>query len=156
LLKPGECGVDVGVLRLATLSDGILLENLRPLRNLLDTLATLQRVFARKQPGSKNRAKLNAKVARLHKRIRDIRNDILHKLTTWIAERYGFVAIEDLNVKGMTQNHCLALSLADAALGRLLDLLETKVFSADGQLVKVDRFSRPPKPAPTAVPGMRT
>ena len=140
LPKAGECGVDVGLLRLATLSDGNTFENLRPLRSLLDTLTTLQRVFARKQQGSKNRAKLKAKIARLHKRIRDIRHDILHKLTTWIAEHYGFVAIEDLHVKGMTQNHCLALSLADAALGRLLDLLETKVLSANGQVVKVDRF----------------
>jgi putative transposase len=140
LPKPRECGIDIGILRLATLSDGTFFENLRPMRSLLDTLATLQRVLARKQPGSKNRAKLKAKIARLHKRIRAIRNDILHKLTTWIAERYGFVAVEDLNVKGMTQNHCLALSLADAALGRLLALLENKVNSANGQLVKVDRF----------------
>ncbi len=140
LPKPGECGVDVGLLRLATLSDGTWFENLRPLRSLLDSLATLQQVFARKQPGSRNRAKLKAKIARLHKRIRDIRNDILHKLTTWIADRYGFVAIEDLHVTGLTHNHCLALSLSDAALGRLLDLLDTKVVSANGHLVKVDRF----------------
>jgi putative transposase len=140
LPKAGQCGVDVGLLRLATLSDGTVFENVRPLRGLLDTLATLQRVFARKQPRSKNRAKLRTKIARLHKRISDIRKDILHKLTTWIANHYGLVAIEDLHVKGLTQNHCLALSLADAALGRLLDLLETKVMSANGRLVKVDRF----------------
>jgi len=140
LPKAGECGLDAGLLRLATLSDGTFFENVRPLRSLFDTLATLQRVFARKQPGSKNRAKLKAKIARLHKRIRNIRHDILHKLTSWIADRYGFVAIEDLHVKGLTQNHCLALSLSDAALGRLLDLLETKVIAANGQLVKVDRF----------------
>jgi putative transposase len=140
LPKAGGCGLDVGLLRLATLNDGTVFENLRPLRSLLDTLASLQRVFARKHPGSKNRAKLKAKIARLHKRICDIRNDILHKLTTWIAEHYGLVAIEDLHVKGLTQNHCLALSLSDAALGRLLDLLETKVNIANGLLVKVDRF----------------
>lgn len=140
-LPPAEaCGVDVGLVRLATLSDGTTFENVRPLRHLLDTLATLQRVFARKQPGSKNRAKLKVKIARLHQRIRNIRNDILHKLTTWIADHYGFVIIEDLHVKGLTQNHCLALSLADAALGRLLDLLESKVIRTNGQLVKVDRF----------------
>jgi putative transposase len=138
--KAGQCGVDVGLLRLATLSDGTVFENVRPLRHLLDKLARLQRVFARQQIGSHNREKMKAKIARLHKRIRDIRNDILHKLTRWIADHYGFVAVEDLHVKGLTQNHCLALSLADAALGRLLDLLETKVVSANGQLVKVDRF----------------
>ena len=136
----GACGVDVGLLHWATLSDGTLFENIRPLRHLLAKLAALQQVFARKQPGSTNRARLKAKIARLHKRIRDIRADLLHKLTTWIAEHYGFVAVEDLNVKGMTQNHCLTLSLADAALGHLLALLETKVVAASGQLIKVDRF----------------
>jgi putative transposase len=138
--KPGACGIDVGLLRLATLSDGTLFENVRPLRKVLDKLARLQRLLARKQVGSRNREKLKARIARLHKRIRDVRNDILHKLTTWVAERYGFVAVEDLHVKGLTQNHCLARALADAALGRLLDLLETKVTSANGVLVKVDRF----------------
>lgn len=140
LPKSNECGVDVGLLRLATLSDGTGFENLRPLRNMLHKLARLQQLLARAQLGSHNREKLKAKITRLHKRIRDVRNDILHKMTTWIAERYGFVAIEDLHVKGLTQNHCLALSLADAALGRLLDFLESKVLSANGQLVKVDRF----------------
>lgn len=140
LPTPGECGVDVGLLRLATLSDGTTFENLRPLRHMLHKLARLQQLFARTQMGSRNRERLKTKIARLHKRIGDVRRDILHKMTTWIAERYGFVAIEDLHVKGLTQNHCLALSLADAALGRLLDLLETKVISANGQLVKVDRF----------------
>jgi putative transposase len=138
--KSADCGVDVGVLRLATLSDGTGFENLRPLRHMLHKLARLQQPLAHTQLGSHNREKVKAKISRLHKRIRDVRNDILHKLTTWIADHYGFVAVEDLNVKGLTQNHCLALSLADAALGRLLDLLETKILSANGQLVKVDRF----------------
>ena len=140
LPKPKECGLDVGLLRLATLSDGTTFENGRPLRHMLHKLARLQQLLVLAQIGSHNRDKLKAKIARLHKRIRDVRDDILHKLTTWITAHYGFVAIEDLHVKGMTQNHCLALSLADAALGRLLDLLETKVVSANGQLVKVDRF----------------
>jgi putative transposase len=140
LPQAGECGLDAGLLRLATLSDGTFFENLRPLRSLLDRLATLQRVFARKQLGSRHRARLKAKIARLHKRIRNIRHDILHKLTTWMAEHYGFVAVEDLHVKGLTQNHCLALSLSDAALGHLLDLLESKVLGANAQIVKVDRF----------------
>ncbi len=138
--KSGECGVDVGLLRLATLSDGTGFENLRPLRHMLHWLARLQQLLACAQIGSHNREKLKAKIARLHKRIRDVRNDILQKMTTWITAHYGFVAVEDLHVKGLTQNHCLALSLADAALGRLLDLLETKVVSTNGQLVKVDRF----------------
>jgi putative transposase len=138
--KPQQVGVDVGLLRLATLSDGETFENKRPLRQELDHLAVLQRVLARKEKGSKNREDVKRKIGRLHKRIRDIRDDALHKLTTQIARNYGFVAIEDLNIEGMVKNHCLALSLQDAALGRLRLFLETKVPAQGGMIIKVDRF----------------
>jgi len=76
----------------------------------------------------------------LHKRVRDTRDDLLHKLTTVIAKRYGFVAVEDLHVLGLLQSHKLALSLSDAVLGKLLTLLEHKVAAEHGTFVKVDRF----------------
>jgi putative transposase len=64
----------------------------------------------------------------------------LAKVTIRIAQCYAVVTIEDLNMMGMIQNHCLALSLSDAASGRWLDLLETKVTYANGLVVMVDRF----------------
>jgi putative transposase len=137
---PASCGVDAGLLRSATLSDGMTFEALRPLRNLLGRIGRLQQILSTKHKGSRNREKVKAKIARLHKRVRDMREDFLHKLTTYIATRYGFVAVEDLNVKGMLQNHKLALSLSDAAMGRMLDLLESKVISRHGEFVTVDRF----------------
>ena len=137
---PAACGLDAGLLRVATLSDGTTFEAIRPLRRLLTRIGRLQQLLATKQIGSKNREKLKAKIGRLHKRARDLRDDLLHKLTTWIAQRYGLVAVEDLNVAGLLQNHKLALSLSDAALGRLLDLLESKVVCACGEFVKVNRF----------------
>ncbi len=138
--RPEQCGVDVGLLRLATLSDGTTFDAVRPLRNLLGRIQRLQQLLETKQKGSRNREKIKAKIARLHKRVRDIRDDLLHKLTTWIARHYGFVAVEDLNVAGMLQNHKLALSLSDASLGRMLDVLEAKVVTHNGECVKVGRF----------------
>lgn len=134
------CGLDAGLLPLATLNDGIAFEALRPLRDLLPRIKRLQQILATKHNGSRNREKLKAKIARLHQRVRAIRDDVLHKLTTWLAQRYGLVAVEDLNVVGMLQNHKLALSLSDAALGRMLDLLESKVGAHNGEFVKVNRF----------------
>jgi putative transposase len=61
-------------------------------------------------------------------------------LTTWIAQHYGFVAVEALNVAGMLKNHKLSLSLSDAAMATMLTLLEQKVTIDNGQLVKIDRF----------------
>ncbi len=69
-----------------------------------------------------------------------MRADLLHKLTTEVAKTSGLVAVEDLHVKGLIQNRCLSRSFSDAALGKLLDLLESKVPRAGGRLVKVGRF----------------
>lgn len=140
LPKNEVCGIDVGILRLATLSDGTEFKNMRPLKNNLRRLAHLQRVLARKQKGSKNQEHIKRKVRALHAHIHHIRNDILHKMTTRISRKYSFIALEDLNVKGMTKNHCLAQALQDAALGRLHILLENKVNARHGQVVTVGRF----------------
>ena len=133
-------GLDVGVLRLGTLSDGRQFENQKPLRNLLKQVRRLHRKLSRQQKGGRNYEKTRLKLAVLYYRISCIRDDILHKMTTQIACPAGLVGVEDLNVKGMMQNRHLALALSDAALGRLLDLLETKVLAAGGVLSKVDRF----------------
>jgi putative transposase len=133
-------GIDVGINRLATLSDGRAAENQRPLRQKLTKVAHLSRELARRTPGSQNWHKTKLKLTRLHYHIACVREDILHKLTTDIAQRYGVVGIEDLHVKGLFKNHCLAQALSDVSLGRLLKLLEGKVPAQGGTVVKVGRF----------------
>jgi putative transposase len=133
-------GVDVGLLRLATLSDGRRYENQAPLKPLLNKLRRVQRKLNRQQRGSHNYEKTRLKLARLHYRIACRRDDVLHKLTTDIARTSGLVGVEDLHVKGLLQNRHLARAFSDAALGRLLDLLDSKVRAAGGQVVKVGRF----------------
>jgi putative transposase len=137
---PSKIGLDLGVNRLATLSDGSVLENQKPLKSLLKQVKRANRSLSRKQKGSKNRKKARLKLARLHYRIACVRDDILHKITTALAENYGMVAVEDLNVKGMMHNHSLAQALGDAAFGKLVELLEHKLTAKQGQMVKVGRF----------------
>jgi putative transposase len=133
-------GIDVGLSRLATLSDGRRFENQRPLRHLLKKLRRLNKELARRTKGGKNWQKTKSNVGRLHYRIACLRQDLLHKLTTEVAKTAGLVGVEDLHVKGLLRNRCLSLSFSDAALGKLLDLLESKVRKAGGTLVEVDRF----------------
>jgi putative transposase len=109
-------GVDVGLLRLATLSDGRRYENQRPLRHLLKKLRRLNKELARRTKGGKNWHKTKGKLGRLHSRIACLRHDLLHKLTSEIAKTASLVAVEDLHVK------------------------ENKVPRAGGTLIKVDRF----------------
>ncbi len=133
-------GMDVGLNRLATLSDGRWYENQRPLRHQLKKLRRLNKELARRTKGGKNWLKTKSKLARLHYEIASLRADLLHKLTTEVAKTSGIVAVEDLHVKGLIRNRCLSRSFSDAAVGRLLDLLESKVPRLGGLLIKVDRF----------------
>ena len=133
-------GVDVGLNRLATLSDGRQYENQRPLVHQLKKLRRLNKQLARRTKGGKNWLKTKEKLRRLHYEIACIRLDWLHKLTTEITTTSGNVAVEDLHVKGLMRNRCLARSFSDAAVGKLLDLLESKVQRQGRMLIKVDRF----------------
>ncbi|GAC1474312.1 MAG: IS200/IS605 family element RNA-guided endonuclease TnpB [Ktedonobacteraceae bacterium] len=133
-------GVDVGLNRLATLSDGGQYENQRPLIHQLKKLRRLNKELARRTKGGKNWLKTKDKLGRLHYEIACIRLDWLHKLTTEIATTSGIVAVEDLHVRGLMHNRCLSRSFSDAAVGKLLNLLESKVQQQGRMLIKVDRF----------------
>lgn len=123
-LARGEpIGVDLGVKTLAMRSDGISYENPKALDEARKKLRRLQRKFARQQRGSRNREKTRCQIARLHYRIANVRRDALHEATSGIvaktkpdAERPRAVVIEDLNVSGMLQNHCLARAIADVGM----------------------------------------
>jgi putative transposase len=133
-------GIDVGLNRLATLSDGRRYENQRPLTHHLKKLRQLNKELARRAKGGKNWQKTKSKLGRLHYEVACQRLDLLHKLTTQIVQTSGIVAIEDLHVKGLIKNRCLSRAFSDAAVGKLLDFLESKVQSVGGVLIKVGRF----------------
>jgi putative transposase len=133
-------GVDLGIKALATLSTGEVFEGPKAGRAAAKRLAGLQRSASRKKKGSANRKKAHFKVARLHDRITNRRHDALHKLTTRLTRTYGVIVIEDLHVKGMVKNHCLARSLCDQAFGEFRRRLEYKSVLRGNRLVVVDRF----------------
>lgn len=138
--RTAAVGIDVGLNRLATLSTGEMFENQRHLASALGKLRQANKRLHRRVKGSKNREKARRQVARLHYRITCLRDDLLHKLTTMLATCYGIIGIEDLNLKGLLKNRRLSRSFSDAALGKLLTLLTSKVEQRGGQVVKVGRF----------------
>ena len=133
-------GIDVGLNRLVTLSTGEGYENQAFLKTALGKLRQVNKRLHRRKLGSKNREKARCQVARLHYRITSLRDDVLHKLTTRLADCYGIIGIEDLNLKGLLKNRRLSRSFSDAALGKLLSLLTSKVEQRGGQVIKVGRF----------------
>ena len=138
--KTTAVGIDVGLNRLATLSTGEGIENQAFLKMALSKLRLANKRLHRRKLGSKNREKAHKQVARLHYRITCQRDDVLHKLTTELATCYGIIGIENLNLKGLMKNRKLARSFSDAALGKLLSLLTSKVEQRGGQVIRVDRF----------------
>ncbi|MCA1795854.1 MAG: transposase [Desulfobacteraceae bacterium] len=97
-------GIDMGLTRLATLSDGSFLEPLNSFKKLEKKLAKEQRRLARKKKLSTNWEKQKRKLTRLHIRIADARNDYLHKSTATISKNHAIVCVEDLKIQNMSRS----------------------------------------------------
>ena len=103
-------------------------------------LKILQEIMSRAKRGSRNRQKLRVRIARLHRRIANIRSHAIHKLTAFLASNYSEVVIEDLNVKGMMANHHLARAIGDVGFYEFRRQLEYKMALRGGLLVVAPRF----------------
>lgn len=133
-------GVDLGVKELAITSDGVKYANHKYTNKAEKQLKRLQRSLSRKTKGSCNRNKARIRVARLHEKIANQRNDNLHKLTTELVKDYDVICIEDLNAKGMMGNHHLAKSVTDASFFEFRRQLEYKAAWYGKTVSVIDRF----------------
>ncbi len=136
----GAVGVDLGVSNLVTLSTGETFAGPKAMRHALTRLRRLSRSLSRKVKGSRNRAKARRTLARHYARIRNIRHDSSHQITSSITWRFHTIGIEDLNVKGMLGNRRLSRAIADMGFAELRRQLEYKTDWRGAQLVVVDRW----------------
>lgn len=97
-------GLDAGVAKLVTLSDGTIFEPVNSFKSNQKKLARLQRAMSRKVKFSNNWNKAKRKVQNLHSRIANIRRDYLHKVTTTISKNHAMIVIEDLKVSNMSKS----------------------------------------------------
>ena len=141
IVQPLDCiGVDLGIITLAALSNGTEIPGPKPHKALLKRLRRANKALARKRRGSRNSAKAKRRLGRLHARIGHIRKDALHKATTMLTKTYHRIGIEDLNVRGMSRNRCLARAILDGGFFEFRRQLEYKARFYGATVVVVDRW----------------
>ncbi len=141
LPKTGESvGIDFGVSRLATLSNGERVANPKHGAKQQKKLAFCQNRLARKKKGSKRRELAKKRVAKVHEKISNCRTDSMHKFSTEMVKRFDVICVEDLNLRGMVKNHNLARSLSDASIGTAIRMIEEKAERYGKEVVKIDRW----------------
>jgi putative transposase len=138
----GVIGVDIGITHLAVCSNGKVFENPKVLNHYESRVAHMQREFERRDRNSKNQLKTKIKIAKLHYRIANIRRYALHEVSHYLTAiaKPEVIVLEDLNVKGMTQNHHLAKALLDVAFRELRRQTEYKAAWQGERVVIADRW----------------
>ena len=131
-------GLDAGLNSFMALSDGTFIDNPRFFRRDEKALAKAGRKQAKTAKGSKPRKKANKVLSRIHERIRNRRHDFVHQAARRLVNRYGVIAVEKLNVKGMVKNHCLAKSISDASWSMFRTVLTQKAESAAREVIAVN------------------
>lgn len=143
-------GIDLGITDFAIFSDGRKIDNNKFTSKMEKKLKREQRKLSRRALNAKNKGislldaknyqKQKIKVARLHERIMNQRDDFLNKLSTDIIKNHDIVCIEELNTKGMLRNHKLAKSISDVSWAAFVSKLEYKAKWYGKTIVKISRW----------------
>jgi len=129
-------GIDVGLTDIVYDSDGNSVSNPRHLRRYSEMLTLRQRNLSSSKKGSKNRMRRRIKVARLHEKITDTRNDFLHKLSHYYVTNYDAIGMEDMPMS--LEDDCYAKSKSDVSWGRLRQFIAYKAANAGKLFVPVN------------------
>ncbi len=135
--KGGKIGIDVGIKEFYSDSNGKVVYNPKYLEKSMRKLMREQRKLSRKEKGSTNRNKQRVKVALVHEKITNQRNDFLQKQSTMLIRENQTICIEDLKVKNMMHNHKLAQHIGSASWSKFFDMLSYKSIWYGNDIVKV-------------------
>jgi putative transposase len=139
-VTPNTTGIDLGLKDLFITDKGERVGNPRHTARYAARLAKAQRRLSKKKLGSANRAKARQKVAKLHAKISDCRQDNLHKLSRRLINENQVICVESLKVKNMIRNPTLSKAIADAGWGEFVRQLAYKADWAGRSLVAIDQW----------------
>lgn len=133
----GTIGIDVGIKEFYSDSNGNVVYNPKYLEKSMRKLIREQRKLSHKKKGSTNHNKQRIKVALVHEKITNQRNDFLQKQSTMLIRENQTICIEDLKVKNMMRNHKLAQHIGSASWSKFFDMLSYKSIWYGNDIVKV-------------------
>lgn len=133
-------GIDLGIKSFIVDSKGNEYENIKIKRNNQKKLAKLNRILSKKQKGSKNKEKARIKLAKFHEKLNNKKEQYLHEVSNKLLNENQVIVIEDLNVKGMMQNHHLARSIQELSLYKFKSMLYYKSVWSGRDIVEINRF----------------
>jgi putative transposase len=138
--KNNAVGIDLGIKQFLVTSNGLKVDNPKLLKNQLRKLKREQRKLSRKQKGSKNRNKQRLKVAKIHEKICNIRNDFQHKWSIKLIRENQAICLETLNIQGMLKNHNLAQHISDVGWYNFIQKLEYKAEWYGKTIIRIGQF----------------
>lgn len=119
------------------MSNGTRYSNPKFSTNLEEKLAKAQRIMSRRKVGSSNWHKSKVKVARIHEKITNARNDYLPKISTEIVKNHDIIRMEDLSVNNMLKNHNLAKDISEGLWWYFKNMIEYKTKWYEKQIITV-------------------
>ncbi|HRH44051.1 MAG TPA: transposase [Pyrinomonadaceae bacterium] len=129
-------GIDCGISKFAVLSDGFEVDNPRFFRQEEKQIAKAQRKLSLEKKGTKERFEKRKIIAKIHQRNRNKRNNFAHQFSNHLVKNYDRIFFEDLNIKGMMKNRCLAKAIGDVAWKQTIQLTQNKAAEA-GRVVEL-------------------
>jgi putative transposase len=138
--KGKAIGLDVGLTDFLVTSDGSKYRHPKATAKHAKNLKRKQQKLSRKVKGSNRRSKARKLVAKVNSKIKRVREDFLHKLSRKIVNENQVIVVENLNIKGMVRNHCLAKAISDAGWGMFATMLRYKAEMIGKVYLEIDRF----------------
>lgn len=135
-----QVGIDLGVKDFVITSDGEMFENKHFFKKKKNKIKKLQKQLSKKVKGSNNRKKVQIRIVKLFEQITNKKDAYIHYVVNELLSHFDIVFMEDLNVRGMLKNHCLAKAIQEIGFYKFKEILINKAVANDKKVVFIDRF----------------